>query len=332
MHARRRARWKRLRQLAQAFFLLLGLLFLGLLLIGQWDQLRAYPWRLRPTWLMLAALALALSWALEVFIWTRLLSLLGGKLSFGYGFRIWFISALIRYIPGNVWQPLGMTVLAYRRGVRPEATVASIALYQVVNLLAAALIAALYFPLFGNLGLLAEFMPSWSSRPLALMALPALLFVIQPRWLIQLLNRGLAIIGRPPLALVMSARDVLLALALESLAWLLLATSFLALTMAITPLDLAELRFLAPHLLAGYPIAYAIGYLSFITPSGLAVREGALYVLLTPLLGGALVTAAALAMRVWLTLAELMAAAVSALTWPGLIQLQKITKTIKRNV
>ena len=322
--------WKKLRRPAQAFFLLLALLFLGLLLYSQWGQLRAYPWEWRPMWLIPAAIALVISWALEVLIWTRLLRLLGDDLAFGYAFRIWFISAIMRYIPGNVWQPLGMTLLAHRRGVRPEATVASIALYQVVNLLTAMLIAAVYFPLSGNMGLLAQYIPPSISRWLAFFALPLIAFLIRPRWLIQLLNYGLRFIGRPPLALALSTRELLRGLALETLAWLLLATSFASLIMAMTTLDFADLRRLAPHLLAGYPIAYAIGYISFVTPSGLAVREGALYVLLAPLLGGAVITAAALAMRVWLALAELIAAAFSALTWPGgVARLQRLATRAK---
>ncbi len=70
---------------------------------------------------------------------------------------------------------------------------------------------------------------------------------------------------------------------------------------------------LLPHLVAAYAIAYAIGFVSLLTPSGLGVREGAFYLLLAPLLGGGFVTVIALAMRIWTTLGELLAAGVSLL-------------------
>ena len=68
---------------------------------------------------------------------------------------------------------------------------------------------------------------------------------------------------------------------------------------------------LAPDLVAAYAIAYTIGFVSLLTPSGIGVREGALYLLLAPVLGGGLATVAAIAMRVWVTLGELLAAGAS---------------------
>lgn len=310
----------RLRRPAQVLFLLLALLFMGLLLWSQWDELRTYDWHVRPVWLIPAAVALLTSWLLEIVIWRRLVSLLGSQIGFGIGFRIWFVSAIMRYIPGNVWQPLGMTVLAYRQGVRPEATVASVALYQVVNLLSAALISAFYFSLTGNLGLLQNIFPAAATynRPLAAaMALPVLVFFIRPQWLIHLVNWGLRLIKRSPLAVALSSRELLRAVVLEMAAWLLLGVSFAFVTMALADWSLSDLGGKAVHLIAGYPIAYTIGYLSFLTPSGLAVREGVMVVLAAPVIGTGLITVAALAMRIWLVVCELAAAAASLLTWPG---------------
>ena len=51
----------------------------------------------------------------------------------------------MRYVPGNIWQPLSLTLYSRRYGVPAEATVTSIALYQVMILLAAAPLAAIYF-------------------------------------------------------------------------------------------------------------------------------------------------------------------------------------------
>ncbi len=307
----------KLRRPAQIVFLLLALLFMGLLVQSHWSELRTHTWHLRPGWLVLSALSMTAGWLLEVAIWRRLLGNLGGRLSFGMAFRIWYISAIVRYIPGNVWQPLGMTLLARREGVRVEMTITSIALYQVINLLSVAAIAALYFPLTHNLGLLQSLSIVHLDWLLGLGVIPVVVFVARPRWLIGILNWLLAKVGRSPLPVELSSRELLWALVVATGTWVMMGVAFLTLTMAITDLPVSSVPALAPHLIAAYPVAYAAGYLSFVTPSGLAVREGALILLLSTVMGGELIVVAALAMRIWILLGELLAAGLSLATWPG---------------
>ncbi len=304
----------RLKKPAQALILLLALLFIVLLLRSQWQALRTYTWRLRPLWLLPATLAIFASWSIEVAIWRRLLQAMGARLPFDRAFRIWFVSALVRYIPGNLWQPLGMTMLARQQGIRSETTVLSIAVYQAINLLSVTIVAAFY-PLFGgDLGLLAGVA---DPRLGLLLLVPALVFVLRPQWLLALLNWALAKMGRPPFSGVLRPADILQALFMGALDWVLLGLGFASLTLALHSLTAEQLITWLPHLVASYPLAYAIGYLSFITPSGLAVREGSLFLLLSPITGGAVATVAALAMRLWLLVCELLAAALALLTWPA---------------
>jgi len=302
----------RLRRPAQVFFLLLAFLFIALLLRSQWDELRSYQWRLHAGWLALSAILIGSSWLFEVGIWRWTLLLMGGRLPFAVATRIWFLSALVRYIPGNVWQPLGMTVLCQRRGIRAEATISSVVLFQAINLLTVAVIAAFYFPLSGNLGLLNQVLPGLNAWML-LGALPAVAFVARPGWLLALLNWTLRRIGRQPLPTQLTSPLLLALMATTLVDWLLFGAGFGALIMAMGDFAVTDLPWLLPHLVGSYTVAYALGYLSFITPSGLAVREGVLYLLLAPILGSGVATAAALAMRVWLTLGELLAAGLSLL-------------------
>lgn len=303
----------RLWRLAQVLFLLLALLFIGLLLRSQWQELSRLEWRLRPAWLALSAAFIAISWAMEVAIWRHILGWMGGVLSLRGAARVYFLSALTRYIPGNVWQPLGMTVLARRQGVRAEATVTSIALFQAVNLLTVGVIAAIYFPLSGNLGLLGQLIRLPLAPFLPIAALPVLIFLLRPQWLMNLLNLALRRLGRSPLPVRLTSARLLGVVLFTLVDWLMLGGGFAALTVALTDFSLVDFARLFPHLSGVYPLAYALGYLNFLTPGGLAIREGALYVLLYPILGGGLSTAAALAMRVWLALGELVAAGLSLL-------------------
>ncbi len=301
---------KSLLSVMQPLFLLLAVVLIGFLLANQWEQLSAVSWRLEPSWLLVSTLFLFGSWAVEVLIWCWILLLLGSRLPYLTAVRIWFLAAIVRYIPGNIWQPLSMTIRSQKFGVRPEATLTSVLLYQVIILLAAAPIATLYFGLSGNYGLLNDWLAGIGPWLLGLTILPVLIFLLRPDWLVEVLNRLLRIVKRPALEAELSSANLLGLLCVAIVDWLLWGTSFAALTFALGTYSAEQLSALAPHLIASYPIAYAIGFLSLITPSGFGVREGALYVLLSPLLGGSVVTIAALGMRLWTMVGELVAAAV----------------------
>jgi glycosyltransferase 2 family protein len=287
---------------------LLALLFMGYLLSSQWQELATHQWSLNGGWLALSALGLAAAWAVEVALWWLLLRLIGGRIPYWAAVRIWFLSAVVRYIPGNVWQPLSMTLQAGRWGVRPEITLPSIALYQLTIVLATAPIAALYVGATGNWGLLTQWLGPWTAWLAALVMLPVLLFLLRPVWLIEIFNWVLVRVGRQPLIAQLSRGMLLLLLLIAMLDWLLWGAAFAALAFAVTAFSPDEMRALLPHLVAAYSVAYTIGFLSIVTPSGLGVREGAFYLILAPVMGGGIVTVTALAMRLWTTLGELVAA------------------------
>lgn len=295
-------------RLIQPLFLALALVFIALLLRSQWGELSRHTWRIAPGWLALSGLLMLGGWCVEVWLWRFALARLGGELAYADALRIWFASILVRYIPGNVWQPLGMTLLARQRGVRVEATVGSIALFQAVNLLSVLPIAGVYLLTVGDFGLLQPWLGGVTNWLVALAGAGIALFLLRPAWLIGLLNWALGKAGRPALEARLNTGQLLRLLLVAVLAWLCWGGSFAAITFGLTVYTADEVTAALPHLLAAFPIAYAVGYLSFITPSGLAVREGALYLLLAPLLGGGPTTVAALAIRLWQVILEVVVA------------------------
>ena len=297
----------------QPLFLILALVFIVLLLRSQWAELSSHTWRFRPAWLLASALFLLGAWALEIQIWRTLLHVVGGRLPYWPAARIWFLSAIVRYVPGNIWQPLSITLLSQQRGVSPVATLTSVAFYQILVLLSALPIAGVYFGLTGNWGLLTGALQAWTPLLAAAALVPVAVFLVHPAVLVDVVNWVLVRLKRTPLATAISRRMALWVLLLAMADWLLWGLSFAMLTFALEDYSAVEMLRLLPHLIAVYAIAYTIGLVSLITPSGLGVREGAFYLLLAPLLGGGTVTIAALAMRVWTTLGELIAAGVSLL-------------------
>lgn len=301
--------FSRLVRWLQPLFLCLAALAIAWFLRSHWAALRAYSWQIDAPWLAASALLLLLSWALEIAIWRQLLRLVGGGLRYWQALRIWFLSAVVRYIPGNIWQPLSMTLYCRRYGVAPEATLTSIAFYQAIILLAAAPLAAAYLLWTGHNSLAAQWLVGVPPALVLLLLLPVALFLFWPQLLTAAMNWALVRVGRTPLHARLTSPALLALILAAMLDWLLWGATFAAFVFGVTAVDRAAL---APLLVVSYPIAYAAGFLSLITPSGFGVREGAFYFLLVPQIDGAVVTVIALAMRVWTTLGELLLALVSA--------------------
>lgn len=303
----------RVLQKLQPLFVALALIFISLLLRSQWAELSSHTWRFSLAWLVVSAGFLLGAWTLEIQVWRTLLRVVGGYLPYWPAVRIWFLSAIVRYIPGNIWQPLSMTLYCQRRGIPPAATLTSVAFYQIMVLLAALPIAAFYVAATGNWGLLTDALLAWTPLLAAAALLPVVVLLVRPALLVDVVNWLLVKLKRTPLSATISRGMTLWVLLLAVLDWLLWGMSFAALTFALEDYSTVEMLNLLPHLVAAYAIAYTIGFVSLLTPSGLGVREGAFYLLLAPLLGGGFVTVIALAMRVWTTLGELLAAGVSLL-------------------
>ena len=285
------------RQLVQPIGIALAFVLLAMLLRSQWDALRSLDWHLRPGWLALSGACIVGGWLIEVSLWRRLVAGFGGQIGYIRAVQLWFASAIVRYIPGNIWQPLNLTARCRAEGVRAETTLASLTLFHVIQILAVVPIAAVYLATSGATSALAAwatFSPWWTVP----VAAPIVLFVLWPHTLIRLANSLLGLAGRDPLPLVLTTTELVMLLGISLAGWLLFSTGFTALALGFLP-EGEVVGSRLPHLMAAYPVAFAIGFLSLITPSGLAVREGAIFVLLSPIVGGAHALVFALGMRVW---------------------------------
>lgn len=292
----------------QPVFLVVALLFLGALIYGQWDNLRSLPWEFNAAWLALSAGFLALAWLVEILLWLRILRVMDAGMPLWSATRTWFLSAIVRYIPGNIWQPMSITVYSQERGVPYPVTLMSLLLFQITIILAVAPIAALYFMATGNWGLLTGYL-TWAAPWLIVVGLtPLAIFLVRPDWLIGMINWVLTRVARKQFSTRLTRMNLLGLLGIALLDWLLWGSAFAAMSFGVQSYSTAEIIRLAPHLIAAYPIAYAIGFISFITPSGIGVREGAFYLLLAPIAGAGAATMLGLAMRIWTTLGELVAA------------------------
>jgi glycosyltransferase 2 family protein len=293
----------RLKLVVRMIAVLIALGFMAALVSTQWQALQSFQWAFRPAWLIPSFALLALAWLLELSTWRFVLAGLGGRLRWSRAAQTWFLSTLVRYIPGNIWQFLGMAELAADDGVSRVSTFASIGVHQVLATLVGIVLAAVYFAAAGE-GALLE-----AVRPLLWLA-PLSLVLCSPPILRRSLNWLLGMLKRPPVDVTLTWGQVGLALLGYAGVWLLMGSGFALLAASITPISGAQFA----ALVATWAAAYVIGYLSMLTPSGLGVREGVMILLLAPLFPAPVPTVIALAARLWMVAGEVVGAAIALAT------------------
>jgi glycosyltransferase 2 family protein len=278
--------------------------FFAVTLAARWREVISLKWQPRPGVFALACVLLAVSYALVACVWGFALRRAAGT-PVRAGARIWFLSNLARYVPGNVWSFVGAVELARREGVARPVTLAVMAYTQVLSV-GVALLAGL--PV-----LLAE----WArlGRPALLgavaVAVVAGVAAAFRRQLLALARRRLP--GPGGADLVPAPGTIALLVIGYAAYWAVTGLAFAALVASAYRLSPGDV----PLVVAAYAAAYAVGFLSLLTPAGLGVREGVLVVALSPVLPAGPALVVALVSRVWMMVAELAGAGVAQLAAGG---------------
>jgi hypothetical protein len=206
--------------------------------------------------MVLALLAALASLFVVGLAWVWALRQLGVNGAQGHVLRAWFSGNLCKYVPGQIWMPVGRTVLAARAGVPVRAAVVTTAIEQIFSVLAAALL------LTGGLR---------SVRLGGLVAAISLVLT-HPR----VTNAALRLLDQAlhrPLALSPLRAWQLLTLYLVS--WLSLGLGFLTLVSVMWSLGVFDASQTRLYLVA-MTGSFLSGYFFVGAPAGLGVREGVL--------------------------------------------------------
>lgn len=305
----------RVRRIATLTFLGLSLVFVGLLLRGQWHSLatvtesaRAFDWAFRPWWIA-GAIALGVgNLFLMALVWTGLFRRTGGTAGRVEAVRAWVFTNFGRYIPGKVWQLGGLAVYMKGRGDSGAAALVSAVAFQVIALVTGTAIAVAAIGV-GWAGLEGGWLPGLTALALILLA------GLHPGVLGWVARRVGSWLGETDVSVVLGVTDIARATAGMLLAWLLYGAGFLMLVRGVgVPSELAQL----PVLTGVFAASYIVGYLVLVAPGGLVVREGAMTALLAETGGLAVGIAAPVAIiaRLWMVATELGALAV-VLAWKG---------------
>lgn len=310
--------------------IVLPVVILGFLIFGfrkDWAELFSAQFHI--TWWLLALsfvgfILQELSYGL---IWRMVLARLGVHLDLRPCLRIYLASEFVRYIPGNVWHVLTRILWVGKYGVSRPVAFASMTVELITKLAAGVLIFAVSLFFWGDAGAVSKLV---QGNPiiviLGVVAILGVLIGLHPRILNGSINFALRLLKREPVSLTLRYGDILLVTLAWCGSWLIAGIAFYVLLLALLP-DAPLI--LLPICVGIYAIVWDIGFVSFLTPSGLGVREGAivlLFALAFPALG--ISSILAILSRVVSTVAEILC--VSVAYFSGGKQVQAVVEQERR--
>lgn len=265
-----------------------------------WDRVRSesivwgFDW-----WRIVASLVVTwLMYLLLIHAWRAVLQTWGEVLPWRRAVRIWFVSSLGKYVPGKLWALAAMAVMAERAGVSGAAATASSVVMQLVSITTGVAVA---------LALLGREVLAGSTTlglagiiALAAAALAGTALVGSP-YVMGWLGRA---VGRPGAVRHVGARAMVHATVPSLVAWLGYGTALYLLVQGTLP----DVNLGWGIATGAFAASYIAGYLAVFAPGGLGVREGALILILGPIVGQGNALAIAFASRLTLTINELGAA------------------------
>jgi hypothetical protein len=286
-----------LRRIGGALFVVAALAFLLLAVSRQREELRAYEWSFDVRWLALSFALLLCGLLGSAIIWKRVLVAFDHDVELRPLTRIWFVSGLGRYIPGKVWQLVGVADMARALGIDAVTSITSLALYMMYATVTALLLGVYLMPADAIAGLETPLRVARGAAPAALLLLhPALV-----RAALRLGGRLLRSEMRPWRGGVADSTALLLMCVLQ---WLVYGTAFYAFTASLSDAPLA----LLPHLTASFALSFVAGYVVFFAPAGLGAKEGALALLLSGVMPLGVAAAVSIGARLWTVAGEVVPA------------------------
>jgi uncharacterized membrane protein YbhN (UPF0104 family) len=238
-----------------------------------WQDLTSHSFQWNPWLLALAFLGFALQELSFGLIWKLVLARLGSQLDLRASLRIYLASEFVRYIPGNVWHVLTRILWVGKYGVSRPVAFASMTIELITKLAAGVLIFAVSLVFWQNLGAVGTLLHGSLVIVLGVGIIFALLVGLHPSILNGLINLALRLLKRDPVVLTLRYSDILLVTLAWCASWLVAGVAFYLLVLALWPgTPLVAL----PICIGIYALAWDIGFVSFITPSGLGFREGAI--------------------------------------------------------
>jgi len=249
--------------------------------------IRALSWKSLTASLAAAVLGMFAT----VKVWQHMLASMGTHVRYRQAAQVNLVGQLGKYLPGSLWAFVLQTQLGKRYGIpRSRALITLLLSAGITSVTAVSLGALVAGPLSHR----------WGGAAWLLLAGPLALVTVIPRVLTRIANLALRVLRRPQMTEQLRAGEIVRAVAWSYVSWLLFGLQLWVLTGS-----------LAKQSLWGYVIttgafafAMSAGFLTFILPSGVGVREAVIVAGLAPLAAAGPALAIALTSRLLFTIAD----------------------------
>lgn len=210
---------------------------------------------------MLSFLLLLFSQIYVVFLWQLIVNTGSNKIKIKDAVAIFYVSALGRYIPGKVWQLIGLAYLSEDAGIESEVAITASLLSQSLSIVSGIIV---------SLGTIVDYVKWYFVFPLMVLLL---IFLYPPVFnhMLSLLSKKLR---KKDLRMEMRFEKELLLFLGYVIAWILYGISFYLLLRSLD-LELSIMRSIQ-----FFSVSYLVGLFAIFVPGGLGIREGILTILL----------------------------------------------------
>ncbi len=269
--------------------------FIGRLLYNEWDKISGYDWTPDPLLCVLSIFLLIIAYIISACSWTNILRMLDVNVPFKKGVSIYLLSIFGRYIPGGIWSALGRMYLCRSEGFPDSRSGMSILLEQAYPVVSAGIVFVLSLFLWNSTDSLTRIVP-------LLFLLPLLVVFLHPWPFLKIANPILSLLGRGRVDISLSFYNMLKITGYYIIYWIVAGVGFCVFIYAFHPVD----YYLVPVLIGIYAASFTAGYLAFLAPAGLGVREGSLIFLLSFFMPTSMAVGVAILSRLWIIGVELL--------------------------
>lgn len=274
--------------------LAVALYFVGHYILLSWTTVKSSLNHINWGLLFIAWLFFLVYFLMRSIAWRLVLKILGINIGIIEATRVWFLSEFSRYIPGNIWSVLGRVHLSKEHGIAPAVTLASM-LIEIIFLVGTALVFLTIFVMLWPYSYASSF------RWLFIFAVPLIVILLSPNLVTKTINWVLIKMKKTIISFQFNRLQLFIVFITFATSWAAYGVASLVVMNSITPVGSISIFWL----ISSFVVAWLVGYLSFITPMGLGVRESVIIAILAPFINIGLASLVAIFTRVWLIVSEL---------------------------
>ena len=298
---------KTLRQYVGLFIAIILLYFLIKPFIQTHTELKDATFQIHWYWLVCSFGSILFYWSAYLYPFAILLSGITERhVPFRAAFTLFHLANITRYLPGRIWGVVRLLSLSHRFGLSKTTVGSSLTLHVGIETALGGLIGVslIFSPKMRDT---AFGMIDKISGHATLLSLACIAILIGTLFLIPKVSTHAREFLKTFILLGQQSRLWINVIVGHILLWICQGLAFFLFVKSLVPVAWTD----AGTLTACFAFAWVIGFLSFLTPGGLGVREGLLGLLLANYMPASQATLVALLCRIWMLSAEIVLAGVA---------------------